>query len=73
MKNGQLHIYEIKWGEKSLLSFPFKSYSISGQKLCLLSPQKKGIQLCFKRLENPGTSVYTIMKDLWGICPWTSI
>lgn len=34
---------------------------------------KKGIQLCFKRLENPGTSVYTIMKDLWGICPWTSI
>lgn len=25
---------------------------------------KKGIQLCFKRLQNPGTSVYTIMKDL---------
>lgn len=39
----------IKWGERSLLSYPFKpSTGISGQKLCLLSPQKKGFNCILK-------------------------
>lgn len=52
----------IKWGERSLLSYPFKpSTGISGQKLCLLSPQKKGFDCILKDYK----TLAQVFTQLW--------
>lgn len=52
----------IHWGERSLLSYPFKpSTGISGQKLCLLSPQKKGFNCILKDYK----TLAQVFTQLW--------